>query len=302
MTRKWTEKNVPDMAGKLAVVTGASSGIGLETARELARNGARVVLACRDERRARAAIGSIRSEIPEGQLEFISLDLASLGSVRRFAGAFTERFDQLEILANNAGVMLVPYDTTADGFELHLGTNHLGHFALTGLLIDCLLASPGARVVTVTSAAHRYGRIDFDNLLFEGGAGYSPFRAYARSKLANLLFAQELQRRLRGTETISVAAHPGGAATGLGCRATERRLYRACLPVFERLSQSAAEGARSVLRAATDPDLVGGEYVAPGGLLGMRGKPAVKTATETAAAAAERLWEVSEELTGVRFL
>jgi NAD(P)-dependent dehydrogenase (short-subunit alcohol dehydrogenase family) len=172
------------------------------------------------------------------------------------------------------------------------------------LLIDRLLRSPGSRVVTVTSAAYRYGRLDFRNLNPREGNGYSAFRAYARSKRANFLFAQELQRRLLATETISVAAHPGGAATDLGRRATERRIYRVCLPLFERLSQSADEGARSVLRAATCPDLIGGELIAPGGFLGMRGWPVVKTVEESGmdAVTAKRLWAASEELTGIRFL
>ena len=300
----WTLDRIPDLSGRIAIVTGASSGIGLETARRLAGKGARVVLACRDEPRARAAIRSIRTEIPGADAEFLLLDLGSLRSVRGFAEAFRARFDRLDILVNNAGVMLVPHGRTEDGFETHAGTNHLGHFALTGLLIDRLLGSPGSRVVTVTSAAHRYGRLDLGNLMFEDGQSYAPFRAYARSKRANLLFAQDLQRRLRETATISVAAHPGGAATDLGRRATERRIYRALLPVFERLSQSAAEAARSVLRAATDPTAEGGELFGPGGRLGMRGAPAVLRPglTEKDETIARRLWSLSEDLTGVRYL
>ena len=303
MKRKWTTAHIPDLSGAVAIVTGASSGIGLETAKELARAGARVVLACRDVGRARVALESIRSECGGAHAEFLRIDLASLASVHHFAGVFCERFNRLDLLVSNAGVMLVPYGVTQDGFERHLGTNHLGHFALTGLLIDRLLATSGSRVVTVTSAAHRFGRLDFDDPMFAGGRGYSAFRAYARSKLANLLFAQELQRRLCETETISVAAQPGGAAPDLGRRATEQPFYRMCLPLFERLSQTPAEGARSVLRAAVDPSLTGGELIAPGGFLGMRGPPTVVRPGRRATheTAARRLWGISEELTDVRF-
>ena len=304
METVWTADSIPDLSGGIAIVTGGSSGIGFEVARALVRKRAHVVLACRDERRASAALESIRSEIRSAAARFLPLDLASIESVRRFADAFHEAFDRLDLLVNSAGVMVVPYGITEDGFELQFGTNHLGHFALTGLLIERLLVSPGSRIVTVTSAAHRYASMDFGNLMFEGGRGYSPFRAYARSKLANLLFAQELQRRLEGTKTISLAAHPGGAATDLGRRASEQWLYRKLLPIFERLSQSAAAGARSVLRAATDPDLLGGEYVAPGGFFGMGGAPMAVQPGKVAhdEAAASRLWTVSEELTDVRFL
>jgi len=293
-----------ELAGRVAIVTGANSGIGFEVARELARKGAHVALACRDRDRARSALDIIQSVIPEAQVTSLPLDLASLRSVRDSASAFDRQFDRLDILVNNAGVMVAPFGQTEDGFELHLGINHLGHFALTGLLIDRLLASPAPRVVTVTSAAYRFGRLDVRDLALEGRRGYSPFRAYARSKLANVLFAQELQRRLDGTRTISVVAHPGGAATGLGRRATESRFYRALLPIFERLSQSAAEGARSILRAATDPRLAGGELIAPGGFLGMRGQPVVNAVAEKGMdpKTGARLWEASEELTGVRFL
>jgi len=299
----WTTVSIPDLSGKVAVVTGASSGIGRETARELARKNARVVLACRDGVRGEAARESIRREISRADVVSLPLELASLRSVRAFADRFLGRFGRLDLLVNNAGVMVVPYGTTEDGFELHFGTNHLGHFALTGRLIDRLVATAGSRIVTVTSAAYRYGRLNFANLMFEDGRSYMPFAAYARSKLANLLFAEELQRRIRGTGTISVAAHPGGAATGLGRRAMERRAYRTLLPVLEWLSQSAAEAARSILRAATDPDIRGGELIAPGGCLGMRGAPVVKQRSLESQDrdAAVRLWKESEERTGVSY-
>jgi len=205
-------------------------------------------------------------------------------------------------LINNAGVMLVPYCTTEDGFERHFGVNHLGHFALTGRLIDRLLATNRSRIVTVGSVAHGIGWIDSDDLMFEGARRYHALRAYADSKLAGLLFTYELQRRLAGSDTMAVSAHPGGAATNLGRRMKGRRWYRAVLPLLEWLSQSAAEAARPILRAATDPDVVGGECFGPSGLLGMRGHPiVVKTARRSYDAhEAERLWEISEELTGVQ--
>jgi len=303
MSRGWSARGLPDLSGKVSVVTGANSGVGFETARGLARKGVHTILACRDRVRAEAARHRVMAEIPDASCEVMLLDLASLDSVRRFAREFGVSHDRLDILVNNAGVMLVPYDTTRDGFEMHLGANHLGHFALTGLLIDRLLASPGSRVVTVTSAAHRYGRMDFENLMFEGGSGYSPFRAYARSKLANLLFGYELQRRLVGSDSRALAAHPGGTATNLGRRMTERPLYRTLLPFFEWLSQSPAQGALPSLRAATDPKAMGGQFYGPRGLLGMRGAPVVVQPSPSATdeAVARRLWKVSEELTDVRF-
>ena len=299
----WTVDRIGDLSGRVAIVTGGSSGIGLETARELARHGTYAVLACREEARAENAIRSIREEVPGAKVEWLLLDLASLRSVRNFAEAFNARFDRLDLLVNNGGIMLVPYGRTEDGFERHFGTNHLGHFALTSLVVDRLVATSASCIVTVTSAAYRFGRLDFENLMYTNGVGYTPFGAYARSKLANLLFAEELDRRLQGTEARSVAAHPGGAATNLGRRATERRIYGTLLPIFERLSQSATQAARSVLRAATDPNVRGGELYGPGGRLGMKGPPVLLPPKPIATdeAIARRLWSACEELTGVRY-
>ena len=304
MSRKWTRNDIPDLSGNVAIVTGASSGMGWEVSRALAWKNATIVLACRDEGRGRAASESIRSGIPEARVEVMALDLASLASVRSFAEAFLVSHDRLDLLVNNAGVLLAPYGTTEDGFERHFGINHLGHFALTGLLMDRLLATSASRIVTVSSRGHGMGRIDFANLMYGDGKGYSAVRAYARSKLANLLFTYELQRRLVGAGTIAVAAHPGGAATDLGRRMGDRRFYSTILPLLEWLSQSAAEGARPILRAATDPDATGGQYYGPDGFLGMRGDPVVVRSHHRSHArdVARRLWEVSEELAGVRFL
>jgi NAD(P)-dependent dehydrogenase (short-subunit alcohol dehydrogenase family) len=298
----WTADDIPDLSRRVAFVTGANSGIGYEIARELARKRAHVILACRRADRAAEALERIRFEVHDADVESLSLDLASLESVRRCAARFLDRFSRLDILICNAGVMLVPYGTTRDGFELHFGTNHLGHFALTGFLLEHLLTTPGSRIVSVTSAAYRYGDLDFGNLMFEGGRGYARFRAYARSKLANLLFALELDRRLAGTDCSSLAAHPGGAATGLGRHMGDRSWYQALLPLLTRLSQSASRGALPILRAATDPDAVGGTCFGPSGLLGMRGAPIqVPNCRRIDARLSRLLWEVSEQLTGVSF-
>lgn len=303
MTAGWTTNDMPDLSGTVAIVTGANSGIGFAALRELTRKRATIVLACRSRDRGRAAIETIRAEIPEARLEVMGLDLASLSSIRAFADAFRARYERLDLLINNAGVMLCPYGVTQDGFESHFGINHLGHFALTGLLLDRLLATRPSRVVTVSSLAHARGQLDAEDLMAQRGTRYAPGAAYARSKLANLLFARELHRRLGDSGTVSVAAHPGGAATGLGRRMTDRVGYRRILPVLEWLSQSAAEGARAILRAATDPNAVGGQCYGPSGLFGMRGHPAVVRSSRLShdEDLARRLWDVSEELTGVRY-
>jgi NAD(P)-dependent dehydrogenase (short-subunit alcohol dehydrogenase family) len=304
---RWSAQDVPELAGRSAVVTGANSGLGLETARALARRGAHVVLACRDLDKARAAVDSIERERPAGRVEARALDLASLASVRAFAEACAAAHSALELLVNNAGVMAIPRRRTADGFEMQLGTNHLGHFALTGLLLPCLLAAPGARVVSVSSTVHRIGRIDFDDL--QGERRYGAWRAYAQSKLANLLFAFELQRRLSAAkvDAISAAAHPGYAATELqfvGPRLKGSSLGASVMAFGNRLfAQDAAMGALPTLYAATAPDVRGGDYFGPDGLAEMRGHPRRVGASRRArdAEAAARLWEASEQLTGVRW-
>jgi len=295
--------DIPGLSGRTAIVTGASGGIGLEVTRELARKGAAVVLACRSHSRGHAALESVEAGVPDARVEVMELDLADLSSIQRFARTFRGSFDRLDLLINNAGVLLVPYGTTQDGFERHFGINHLGHFALTGLLIDRLLASDASRVVTVSSRGHVFGRMDFANLMFGSGRGYSAMRAYARSKLANLMFTYELQRRLPASSTMAVAAHPGGAATDLGRRMRERHLYRATLPLLERLSQSASAAALPILRAATDPNVAGGEFYGPSGLLGMRGHPVRVESSHSSydEDTARRLWASSEDLTGVCF-
>ena len=304
----WTVADVPDLSGTRAVVTGANSGLGFETARALARNGARVVMACRSTDRGADAAAEIREESPAGSLAVRELDLADLESVRAFAGGVADEEGDLDLLVNNAGVMAIPRRETADGFERQFGVNHLGHFALAGRLLDCLAGSGDeARVVTVSSGMHRRGTVDFDDL--QGEQSYDEWDAYAQSKLANLLFAFELQRRLdaAGLAVRSVGAHPGYADTALQFRGPEMsgstvlRWMRKVANAL--LAQPAERGALPILYAATAPDVVGGGYYGPGGFMEMRGSPERVEASDRArdGATAERLWRVSERLTGVEY-
>jgi NAD(P)-dependent dehydrogenase (short-subunit alcohol dehydrogenase family) len=285
------------------VVTGANSGLGLITALELARAGARVVLACRNVAKGEAARRQIEAAAPGAPLELEELDLASLESVRAFAERFRSAHDGLDLLINNAGVMAPPRRQTADGFELQFGTNHLGHFALTGRLIGAMEGREDARVVTLSSTAHRTGRISFDNL--GGERHYFRWRAYGQSKLANLLFALELERRLSAAKSTikSMAAHPGYAATNLQFAApplVDRLVMRVGNAV---IAQSEEMGALPTLYAATEPGLPGGTYAGPDGIAEQRGHPQPVSPNRAARdkAVAKRLWEVSEEMTGVRF-
>jgi NAD(P)-dependent dehydrogenase (short-subunit alcohol dehydrogenase family) len=285
--------DLPDLSGQTVIVTGASSGIGLEAARAFVGHGARVILAVRDEAKGEKAAGSLPAA---GPAEVRLLDLASLDSVRAFARDWSGPID---LLINNAGVMIPPLSRTADGFELQFGTNHLGHFALTNLL----LPNVTGRVVTVSSDAHRFGRIDFDDLNWERRR-YRRWRAYGQSKVANLLFTAELQRRLieAGSPVLSMAAHPGYAATNLQSHSGSR-LVESAMKLGNRLiAQDAASGALPTLYAATG-DLPGNSFVGPSAFGGMRGAPAPCPRTKAASdpAAARRLWQVSEQLTGVTF-
>lgn len=300
---RWNADRVPDQSGRVALVTGANSGIGLETARVLARRGARVLMACRNPEKAADA----QQEIGGSKVQLLELDLADLASVRSAAARFLTEHGRLDLLINNAGIMAVPEGRTADGFELQLGTNHLGHFALTGLLVERLLATPGSRVVNVSSGAHRWGDLDFDDLQWERRT-YKRFGAYGSSKLANLLFTLELQRRLdvRGAKSLAVSAHPGIARTNLARRpAGSPGAWRdAVMRLFTSwMLQDAAMGALPTLRAATDPDVQGGEYYGPDGRGELGGHPVKVPASDRARdpELASRLWKVSEQLTGVSF-
>lgn len=303
MSGNWTTEHIPDLTGKVLIVTGANNGLGYETAKELARKGAQTIMACRSMEKARATLTQIQAEIPNAPAEIMQLDLASLESVNTFAEMFKTKYGRLDVLVNNAGIMAVPYQNTVDGFESQFGTNHLGHFALTGLLLDLMLRTSSARVVNVSSNGHKRGVMDFDNLMYEGGKDYNPQGAYGRSKLANILFTYELDRRfeLHDADTIAVATHPGGSNTSLGDHIPAVKLFR---PVLGLIIQSAAMGALTTLRASVDPGVKGGEYYGPGGFMEMGGYP-VRVQSSNASHNlddAKRLWQVSEELTGVQYL
>jgi NAD(P)-dependent dehydrogenase (short-subunit alcohol dehydrogenase family) len=304
----WTAAALPDLSGKTIVVTGANSGLGWETALELARKRGTVVLACRNVESGREAAARIAALAPGAAVEVMALDLASLASIRAFADAFRTRHGALHVLVNNAGVMALPYRTTADGFEMHFGTNHLGHFALTGLLLEPLLAVADARVVTVSAGFYRLGRIHFDDLHWQQRR-YRTWLAYAQSKLANLLFMFELQRRVdaAGASLVSIACHPGYAATNLqaaGPRMRGSGMLEALMRVANRwLAQSAAMGALPTLYAAGEPEARGGQYIGPDGFAESSGHPTVVGCNAAARdpEAARRLWDVSEQLTGVTY-
>ena len=303
----WTAEDVPDLSDRTIIVTGANSGLGFETVRAVARRGARTLLACRNPEKAQGALDAVRAESPQARVEAAELDLTSLVSVRKSAAVVLGTDSTLAVLVHTAGVMAIPRRTTADGFEMQLGTNHLGHFALTGLLLERLLAMPGSRVVNVSSTAHKMGRMHFDDLQLE--AGYGKWKAYGQSKLANLLFTYELQRRLgrAGAGTIAVACHPGYSATNLqavGPQMSGSSLMERTMEWMNRLfSQSADMGALPTLYAAAALEVHGGDYFGPDGFAETWGHPKKVTSArashdETAAA---RLWEISEELTGVRY-
>lgn len=296
----WTAENIADQSGRTAVVTGANAGLGYQTAAALAAKGAHVVLAVRNMDRGKDAATRITATCAGAQVSLQELDLTSLRSVRTAAEQLRHDHDRIDLLINNAGVVYTPRSITEDGFELHFGTNHLGHFALTGLILDRLLPVVGSRVVTVSSLSHRLGAaIAFDDLHWD--RRYSRFRAYARSKLANLLFTYELERRMIGENTIAVAAHPGCSNTDI---ARGRPAYvRAAAPLSALLLQAPTMGALPILRAATDPGILGGQFVGPAGFGQTRGYPKVvaSNAASHDLALQRRLWTVSEELTGVAY-
>jgi NAD(P)-dependent dehydrogenase (short-subunit alcohol dehydrogenase family) len=296
---KWTAFDIPDQTGRVAVVTGANTGLGYETAAALAAKGAHVVLAVRNLDKGKDAALRIGQTTSGAKVELQELDLTSLDSVRSAAEQLKSDHDSIDLLINNAGVMFTPKSTTKDGFELQFGTNHLGHFAFTGLLLDRVLAAPGSRVVTVSSVGHRFARhgIRFDDLQWE--RGYSRVGAYGQAKLANLLFTYELQRRLTGTKTIATAAHPGGSRTELTRNLPP--LVGAATRLLEPLFQDPDMGALPTLRAATDPSVLGGQYFGPDGFGEQRGYPKVVSSSAPShdADAQRRLWAVSEELTQV---
>lgn len=302
----WNASDIPDQSGRTAVVTGANSGIGYVTARELARKGAQVVLACRSEARGNEAGDRLVSEVPGAHVEFVRLDLGDLESVREFVATYERTYDRLDLLINNAGVMALPHGRTTDGFETQFGVNHLGHFALTGLLLPTLLGTPGARVVTLSSGVHALSNIDIRDLNSE--RQYRRWIAYGRSKTANLLFTHELARRLAtiGSEVVAAAAHPGYATTNLqtaGARMEGRKGAERIIEIGNRVfGQSAEAGALPTLYAATAPGVRPDSFTGPSFAM-WRGSPAKswRAGWTLNDLAGERLWEASEELTGVTY-
>ncbi|MCG8307601.1 MAG: oxidoreductase [Cytophagales bacterium] len=302
--QKWSTKDIPDLTGKTIIVTGGNSGLGFESVKAFVNNGAKVVMASRSLEKAEKAKTEILRNNPGGSVELGALNLSDLSSVRRFANEFKSKHDRLDVLLNNAGIMMTPFGRTKDGFENQFGTNHLGHFALTGLLLELLKNS--SRIVNVSSLAHKRGEIDFDNLLYDNGKSYAPMKAYRRSKLANLLFTYELQRRFASNEikTIAVAAHPGVSITNLGKHLEDKLMYKLLLPISGFFTHSPASGALPQIRAAVDPDVRSGQYYGPDGRGEMKGDPVLVQSNKAShsLADARMLWEVSEQLTGVKFM
>ncbi|QHS11339.1 oxidoreductase [Sinimarinibacterium sp. NLF-5-8] len=308
---KWTTDQMPDLHGRVALVTGANSGLGYATAQALAQKGAHVVISCRSAEKGAAAMAQIRAQTAQADLSFLALDLANLASVRAAAQTFKKTYSQLDLLINNAGIMGVPQSTTVDGFETQFGTNHLGHFALNGLLMDRIMATAQARVVTVASIAANSGTLPMDDLNWQRRK-YSRGGAYAQAKLANLVYGLELQRRLQaaGSSAISVMAHPGIAATAVAMSRDEnlslpRRFWKLLAQINNvTLAQPAALGALPTLYAATAADLRGGDYIGPRGLMQIRGYPKHVRPRSLAqkATLGAALWQASEQLTGVSFL
>lgn len=300
---KWTSERIGDLKGKRIIITGGASGIGYSAAEVLASRGADLFIAVRNTVKGEKAASKIRTQYPAASVTVIHLDLGDLASVRQFASEFTGLSDRLDLLINNAGVMVPPYAKTKDGFELQFGTNHLGHFTLTSHLLPLLMATPLSRIVTVSSIAARRAKIQFNNL--DGSKGYNPMTFYRQSKLSNLLFAMELQNRLEraGSSTISVACHPGISVTNLLSRGSGKETGAVMKWIMGIVAQPANKGALPTLYAATHPDLRGGEYIGPDGPGNTKGYPVLNNdpATLYKPELAAKLWEVSEALTGVRY-
>ena len=294
----WDIKNEPSQRGKIAIITGANSGIGYETALELAKKDATVVMACRNMLAAEKAKNEILGIYPKAQVTAMSLDLSSLNSVRDFADNFRKTFDKLNLLINNAGIMMSPYKETEDSFENQLATNFIGHFALTGLLMQLLMNTPNSRVISLSSLAYKWAPVNFDDLHFK--KGYNKKKAYGQSKRACLVFAYELNRRLSasGTSTISLAAHPGLSKTNL-----DRYFPAFIRPLGNLFLQSQKKGALPILYAALQKELKGGEYIGPNGFQEMRGNPAIVDSDEATKdkEIANKLWKAAEEITGVHY-
>jgi NAD(P)-dependent dehydrogenase (short-subunit alcohol dehydrogenase family) len=303
--KNWTLNDIPDLTGKTIIVTGANTGLGFESAKAFARNGANVVMACRSMEKGEIARKQIVRIFPSSIIQVMQLDLADLKSIRDFAATFRQSHAHLDVLLNNAAVIMVPYTLTKDGFESQMGINHLGHFALTGVLLDILKKSPGSRIVNVSSLSYKQGNIDFNNLLFENGKDFSPIKAYGRSKLSNLLFTFELQRffESKGIDCMAVAAHPGISNTNNPGKAEKNMLMKIYKISFSFIIQPPNMGAMSEIRASVDPDIKSGDFYGPGGMLELSGHP-VRVQSKLSATDVEiahKLWEVSEKLTSVTY-
>ncbi|WP_240421179.1 oxidoreductase [Paenibacillus periandrae] len=300
----WTTDQMPNQEGKRVVITGASSGIGYETARAFAAKGAEVVFAIRNLEKGEEVARKLKKEYPGAVLKLMKLDLSNLASVRNFAHEYQQTFDSLTLLINNAGVMTPPYQKTKDGFELQFGSNHLGHFALTGLLLPTMSNIQSSRVVTLSSTAINGAKINFENL--DGSKGYNRVKFYGQSKLANLLFAQELNVRLKasGSKTISLGSHPGRANTNLFSLGSDKTGPLMKLVKILLGTQSAEMGALPTLYAATYPKLTGSEYIGPDGEGGIKGYPKIDTSVmkKYDPQITKQLWDVSESLTGISYL
>lgn len=303
---QWTENNIPDQTGRIVIITGANSGLGYETTLALAKKNATIIMACRNLSKGETALNDVLAQVPHATVTLMQLDLGSLDSVRAFAEKFRADYNQLDLLINNAGIMAIPRSETVDGFETQFGVNHLGHFALTGLLIDMIVQTPNSRIVNVSSSANYMGSINFDDLM--GEKNYTRYGAYGQSKLANVLFSNELQRRFvaAGVSTIAVSSDPGLSNTNLQTNTSDQSgniLERLFYPVvMNTMAQSQAMGALTQLFAATASEANGCDYISPS-FMGMRGHPKKAKANQTAydEATAKRLWQVSEELTGITY-
>jgi NAD(P)-dependent dehydrogenase (short-subunit alcohol dehydrogenase family) len=293
---KWDGNNIPDQSGKIAIVTGSSSGIGYEAARVLVNKGAKVIIAVRNPVKGNTALDKIKAQNEKADVEYMNVDLSNLDSVNEFVKEYKNSFDKLDILINNAGVMVPPYSKTKNGFELQMGTNHFGHFSLTLQLLDIIKRTPNARIVNVSSSAHKYGNINFDDLKWEKRK-YKGWKAYGDSKIANLYFTFELQKKLEGTDIKVTAAHPGWTAT-------ELQRHSGLFDYLNRFfAMSIEQGTLPTLRAAIDENIKGGDFFGPDGFMEMKGYPVKVEPNDLAkdTAVAKKLWDVSEELTNVKF-
>jgi NAD(P)-dependent dehydrogenase (short-subunit alcohol dehydrogenase family) len=305
MSRKWTEKDISNIEGKVIIVTGGNSGLGFESVKMLAAKGAIVILASRSKTRGFDAKATILEAYPKANVDVMALDLGSFKSIEVFSNDFLAKYDRLDVLLNNAGIMMTPYGKTEDGLEQQIGVNHFGHFALTARLFDRLKSTPGSRVVNISSIAHRSGVMNFDNLMYEDGVGYNPSKVYSQSKLANLLFTYELHRKVEEhhLDMKILAAHPGVSVTNLVRHMAGKWVYKLIFPLFKLFAQTAYQGALPGIRAAVDPTVESGTYYGPDRRNEVVGDPVLVEARPQAynKEDAKRLWEMSEEITGVSF-